>query len=286
MQEIIFSKIHGAGNDFIVSDIPAGTGLPDLYSSEQFLRKICDRCRGIGADGIIFIEPMQEERGSGAQSYRMYFFNNDGTRAGMCGNGLRCAALYAEKYLSEDDEGNFIFQTDAGVLRTEKSGNNSFKIEIPLLKDAEMLQINDNTVFFVNTGVPHLVVPIQNIDSIDVNKLGMGYRYHQSLAPAGANVDFIEITKKSEFIKIRTYERGVEAETKACGTGIAASAVVLVKFFDYPDEIRFRTFDNDEIQIAISPTDSIVTEEKCIFLTGPAVEVFRGTYFPDNNQSR
>ena len=285
MRVFNFSKMHGAGNDFIVSEVEvhAEEYIENLSFIEHLIPHLCDRRRGVGADGFILISPPSKLLASKQQTsmplFKMKYFNNDGGLAEMCGNGLRCAALYAHKYLTNKN-GPILFETDAGVLQTEIIDDEKVRIQIPLLKLPQIAKINKKKYFTVNTGVPHLVAPVHDITSIDIVASGRKLRYLDRFNPEGVNVDFISIpTHKKDPISIRTYERGVEEETSACGTGIAASAIVLSLFYSIPSPIHFITKDKDTITIDFCYKENNVGEiqDTHILLTGPAIEVFRGS---------
>ena len=281
MDSFVFSKMHGAGNDFIVTDMTEKDHSPltkDLSSG--FISRICDRHRGIGADGMILILPPTEKALSGFSAeqhlFRMKYFNSDGQPAGMCGNGLRCASLYAGKYLLNYSETCF-FETDAGILQTEILSEEKIRIQIPILEPPKKIKIGNRECFTANTGVPHLVVPVPDIVLVDVVTEGRKLRYCDCFFPAGVNVDFVQIPERqSDPVLIRTYERGVEYETSACGTGIAAAALSLGVFYAFSSPIDFMTEDKDIITIDFSSKDNIVKEIQDILLTGPSEEVFRG----------
>lgn len=269
MTSLHLKKIHGAGNDFILASLP--------YSSEELLttetiKKLCDRKRGIGADGLIIISQIS------GNHFRMFFFNNDGLPADMCGNGLRCAALFASKTFNCNSR-IIEFTTDAGLLSTEIEDHNMVKIEIPLKENFKEISIDGVKAYSGNTGVPHVVIILESLDNIDIRTIGRKIRYDNLFAPSGTNVNFVSYVRESQEIsnekfKIRTYERGVEDETLACGTGTAASAVVLYKYFGIRPPLIFTTAGKDTLAIdfCLSSNDNGKIEK--IFLKGPAIEVF------------
>ncbi len=269
MAEFRFSKMHGAGNDFIVSD-----GKLHAYFAENPARPaaLCHRKCGIGADGIFFLS----EQGNGR--WKMDFYNSDGSRAEMCGNGLRCAALYAARHSQGVDKP--VFETDAGTLATEvlsdPGGTGPAQVRIDISVNGgfrHMGKISGHDVYFGNTGVPHAVVIVDDTEKIDVEKLGAELRYHGIFAPSGTNVDFAELRKINGAHRIRTYERGVEGETLACGTGICASALVLHEFFGEGQKVALLSRSGAELAVDIPENWNILCKIK---LTGPAVEVCRG----------
>ena len=260
IMNIHFSKMHGAGNDFIVTETPFSAASIPLW---------CDRRRGIGADGVIRLSPL------GANRVRMDFFNSDGTRASMCGNGLRCAALYAKNHF-DNMSCEMFFETDSGVLKTQIISDSSVKIELPVNEPFVKHGGDGKLLLFKGvTGVPHAVLPVSGLDGVDVESYGRAIRNHEIFAPDGVNVDFIEpdFSDMSQPVRIRTYERGVEGETLACGTGIGAAGCVCRTFFGFPENIRFLSRSGDILSLEI-PEDYIILGK--IYLTGPAEEVFRG----------
>lgn len=229
MEKLQFHKLQASGNDFILLDERRTTNHA-RPSYRKYAKKYCVRKFGIGADGLLVIEP------STRADFRMRIFNPDGSEAAMCGNGARCVALWAaaDKSFSGRGPGMVRFDTQAGVIEAKvknKKANyadaainmvpaHGLKLEEPLSVCGRKVRVS-----FINTGVPHAVVFVQGVDKVDVAGIGRAIRYHRRFSPAGANVNFVEILKEN-FIKVRTYERGVEAETFACGTGITAGAII------------------------------------------------------------
>src|SRR5215470_13403759 len=212
-----FTKMDGAGNDFILIDNRAG----DVELNRSQIARLCDRHRGIGADGVLLLE-----NPSNRADFRMRYFNADGGEAEMCGNGARCFARFANKVTGAGDK--ISFETPAGVISAELAGDlvtlqmtepTELQLSVPIQVDAEK-----RTIHFINSGVPHVVVSVPQIGDIDVMREGSAIRHHQMFSPKGANVNFIE-KRGADSIAVRTYERGVEDETLACGTGIVASAL-------------------------------------------------------------
>ncbi len=212
---IPFSKLNGSGNDFLLVDDRAGVmkGI-DLPA---FVRKVCDRSRSIGADGAIFIGT------SRTADFRWNFFNADGSVAEMCGNGGRCAARFAaERRIARR---RLAFETLAGLIGAEVSGRR-VKLQMTRPRDVALgksLTLNGRRIeySFVNTGVPHAVIFVPDLETIDLMGVGRGVRTHRVFAPRGTNVDFARVRDGAVFV--RTYERGVEGETLACGTGAVAA---------------------------------------------------------------
>ncbi len=235
MKNIEFTKMVASGNDFVViedsSKLPACPAGRQAPSFRLLVQKVCDRKFGVGADGVLLLSK------TGPRSIRMRIFNSDGSEAEMCGNGSRCAALYYGSRLPACPAGRqalssklgIRINTKAGVIESIiKKGNVKIKLtnpkdielDIPLKVGGRLIKVN-----FINTGVPHAVIFVEGLDKIGIRDIGRQIRYHKRFSPKGTNVDFVEILNKNS-IKVRTYERGVEDETLACGTGSVAAALV------------------------------------------------------------
>jgi diaminopimelate epimerase len=223
--KIPFTKLSGSGNDFILIDHRTPV-LPEATLS-QWVAKICAHRLSIGADGVILIEPPSSSASGGKADFRWRLFNADGSPADMSGNGGRCAARFA--YLKGIAKAAMVFETPAGLIQAEVTGDQvkirftdptDFRWRLSIEVDGTRREGH-----FVNTGVPHLVYLVENIDSVDLLTVGRKNRFHPLFQPAGTNVNFIQ-RLDSHHLKIRTYERGVEDETLACGTGAVASALV------------------------------------------------------------
>jgi diaminopimelate epimerase len=261
-----FTKMNGAGNDFILIDNRAG----DIHLDRSQIAHLCDRHRGIGADGILLLE-----KAANHADFRMRYFNADGGEAEMCGNGARCFARFANKVAEAQKK--ISFETPAGVISAELVGNLvTLQMTEPkdLLLDIELPVANENkTVHFINSGVPHVVIPVPRIDDVDVRREGSAIRYHKVFSPRGANVNFIE-KRGPKKIAVRTYERGVEDETLACGTGIVASALIFAANENTNVPITVIAQGGDELQVDFERTGN---EFRHVTLTGPADFVFEGT---------
>jgi len=219
MESIHFYKMSGSGNDFIVIDNRERV-LADVDLA-GFIKNVCRRKLSVGADGLILIEKSEE------MDFQWRFYNSDGSRAEMCGNGARCAARFA--FLNGIAGPELVFGTDAGPIRAMVM-KAQVKIRMPEPYDYQpmvSLQINGDRINLstINTGVPHAVIAVDDIEGVDVIGIGRKVREHAEFAPAGTNVNFIAPEKGSS-LSIRTYERGVEDETLACGTGSVAGALV------------------------------------------------------------
>lgn len=220
-ETIKFHKLQASGNDFILIDA-AENNLPKDISC--FAGKVCRRRFGIGADGLLLIE-------RNTDGIRMRIFNADGSEAGMCGNGARCSAFWLSLY-SPECGGMITFMTGAGKISAEVERENSncgmvrLKMTDPVdLRTGKNLEsFPGQPWFYVNTGVPHTVFFVPDTDAVEVERKGSAIRRDREFLPAGTNVDFVRV-KAENHIKIRTYERGVEGETLACGTGAVASSI-------------------------------------------------------------
>jgi diaminopimelate epimerase len=220
MENIDFYKMSGSGNDFIIID--NRKRIVDEAGLMNFVANVCRRKMSVGADGLILIESAD------AVDFKWRFFNSDGSVAEMCGNGARCAARFA--YIKGIAGTEMSFETEAGIIHA-KVAKDQVKIKMPDptdLKTDYALELENSTlsVSSVNTGVPHVVVEADNIDDIEVVKLGREIRFHDVFDPAGTNVNFVYL-QNDDIVAIRTYERGVEDETLACGTGAIACAIVI-----------------------------------------------------------
>lgn len=219
MIQIPFSKLSGAGNDFVVIDNRQNV-VPDNLS--EFIVKVCAHRLSVGADGVLLVE------NSDVADFKMRYYNSDGSEAETCGNGARCISRFAhsEGIVKSD---KMTFDTKAGLYsaeikeKTVKVGMSDaigLRLGFPI-----KLSSGIHTASFVNTGVPHAVYFVDDLNNADVFNMGKETRYHDEFAPKGTNANFIKVRDKSN-IDIRTYERGVEDETLACGTGSIASAIV------------------------------------------------------------
>lgn len=220
-KEIKFHKLQASGNDFILIDA-AENDLPQDLSS--FAEKICRRRFGIGADGLLLIE-------RDTDGVKMRIFNADGSEAEMCGNGARCSALWLSvNYIGRD--GMVTFMTGAGRISADVEREDSccgmvrLKMTNPVdLRTGKNLKsFPGRSWFYINSGVPHTVFFVPEADTVEIERKGPGIRRDKEFLPAGTNVDFVQV-KDENYIKVRTYERGVEGETLACGTGAVASAI-------------------------------------------------------------
>jgi diaminopimelate epimerase len=261
-----FTKMNGAGNDFILFDNRTG----DIDLDRNQIAQLCDRHRGIGADGVLLLE-----NSTNGADFRMRYFNADGGEAEMCGNGARCFARFANKVAGTKT--TISFETPAGVISAELKGDlvtlqMTEPTDLRLNLDLPMLD-EKKTVHFINSGVPHVVVPVAKIDDADVRREGAAIRHHKMFSPIGANVNFIEKRGPNK-IAIRTYERGVEDETLACGTGIVASALIFAASEKSSSPVTVLARGGDELQVGFEEAEGSFRN---VTLTGPAEFVFEGT---------
>ena len=261
-----FIKMNGAGNDFVMLDNRAGS----LHLSPQQIVRMCDRHRGVGADGVLVLE----EAANGAD-FRMRYYNADGGEAEMCGNGARCFARFAQK--TAGAKSNVSFETPAGVISAKVDGElvclqmsdpTDLRLKVEIVTEDQNL-----CGHFINSGVPHVVVPVASIEDVDVRKTGSAVRHHKLFSPKGANANFLE-KKGRRRIAIRTYERGVEDETLACGTGVVASALIFATTENVDGPIGVRVRGGSELTVGFKKKGDQFTN---VTLTGPAEFVFEGT---------
>ncbi|HXV27900.1 MAG TPA: diaminopimelate epimerase [bacterium] len=216
-QAIPFYKMQASGNDFVVIDNRKNI-IRDPY---RFTQKVCAPHVGVGADGVLLFE------NSKRASFRMRILNSDGSEAEACGNGFRCIARFAKEIFHYPSE--FRFESYSGMIQTRIRGN---LIRVQLVVPSQIRLHDEIQVLghrlhysFINTGVPHTVIFVEGLAKIEVETLGRAIRQHKVFKPKGTNVNFVEVKNRNE-IHVRTYERGVERETLACGTGSSGSAVV------------------------------------------------------------
>ena len=269
--KIEFTKMSGAGNDFVLVDNRAAL----ISDKAAVARNVCDRRWGIGADGLLLIE--RSERAA----YRMMYYNADGSYGGMCGNGGRCVAKYAVLQRIAPAQHSFeALDHVYGVLVEGESVRLSMKDPVDLRLRTKISVLRKKlVVHYVDTGSPHVVVPTENLtrnrkglSSVDVVGLGTLIRFHKAYMPKGTNVNFVELAGKGT-LKIRTYERGVEAETLACGTGSIASAVVGALIWDLKPPVRIIPASTVPLSVDFELGQKQVRN---VTLTGPATVVFKG----------
>ncbi len=216
MKSINFIKMCGAGNDFIVIDAKKN------INYKKLAQQACHRTDGVGADGLIILDKSKKA------DYKMRIINADGSEAEMCGNGARCIAAYILK-TRKPKKKLFSIETLAGIILAQKKKNlitvklsnpNDYIDSLSIKIEGRPLHLS-----YIDSGVPHAVCFVSGLRNINVNAIGSKIRFHKTFSPRGTNVNFAEQIKK-DLIGIRTYERGVEAETRACGTGSVACAII------------------------------------------------------------
>ncbi len=261
-----FMKMNGAGNDFVMLDNRAGS----LQLDASQIARLCDRHRGIGADGVLVLEPAGNRA-----DFRMRYYNADGGEAEMCGNGARCFARFADRVAGPLEK--LSFETPAGVIAAALEGERvTLRMGEPkdLRLNMQITALGENlSCHYMNSGVPHVVVPVSDIATIDVRTDGSALRHHAEFAPRGANVNFLE-RRGDRRIAIRTYERGVEGETLACGTGVVASALIFAATEGAESPISVLVKGGDELQVGFEKNGDRFAN---VTLTGPAEFVFEGT---------
>jgi diaminopimelate epimerase len=274
MEEIEFYKMSGAGNDFILVDNRTGVfGFPDTALA---VAKLCKRRISIGADGLILMEKPEGE----GLDFAWRFFNADGSEAAMCGNAARCAVRLS--FLLGISGRKVSFLAGAGVVKGEvlRSGRVKIGMTDPSgLSLDRAVSVEGVTVSydFVTVGVPHAVVTVPDVDRVDVAGLGGSLRYHEAFSPVGTNVNFISVAEDNA-IRIRTYERGVEGETLACGTGAAAAAVTASLKGKVTPPVTVVPESHLALAVDFRPGEGTVTE---LSLEGDARVVYRGRFNPE-----
>ncbi len=262
-----FYKMNGAGNDFVVID---NRDL-SLSLGREEIAALCDRHRGIGADGLLAVEPAEQ-----GADYKFRYYNADGGEAEMCGNGARCFGRFTA-HLTDPPPARLTFETLAGIIGAEIIGDN-VRVAMSPPKDLRPDTGADipglaSPLHFINTGVPHAVVFVNDLAAVDVLKIGAAIRYHGAFAPAGTNANFVQILSPGH-IAIRTYERGVENETLACGTGMTACALIHHLLDGAPSPVFVDVKGGDTLEIGFTRSEDGTFHD--VTLTGPADFVFEG----------
>jgi len=248
-----FVKMHGAGNDFVLVDDRDGS----FPCEHRLVAAMATRPGGIGCEGVILVQKSE------TADFKMRFFNPDGSEADLCGNGARCVAAFAREIGAASGR-VMRFETAAGFVDAELLDEDLVRIAMPDPKGLD----GD----FVVAGVPHKIVPVENLARADVEGEGRRIRLSDEFAPDGTNVDFVTY-RAPDRVAIRTYERGVEAETFACGTGAVAAAVVGVASYGLGFPVRVKTGGGYELTVGGSESGGVFSE---ITLTGPVKRVYEG----------
>lgn len=263
---IPFTKMSGSGNDFVIIDNREAVVADEI--KRDFVKKVCRLKDSVGADGVIFIE------NSDRADYKWDFYNSDGSSAEMCGNGGRCVARYAyEKNIAPQTHS---FETVAGIISAEVNGP-MVKVKLtPPENLQEGLDVEFDGVHYkvdsVNTGVPHAIIFSEDVEKEDIMTIGRSIRYHTVFAPAGTNVDLVQ-KQNGGPLKVRTYERGVEGETLACGTGVVASALIARQKFQIPSPVEVQTRGGDVLKVHIEPAEG---SAPTVYLEGMTKLTFEG----------
>jgi diaminopimelate epimerase len=272
MMRIPFWKMHGAGNDFILID---DRTLTAPCGDTAWINRTCTRRTGIGAEGMLLIQPSQKA------TFRMRFFNPDGCEVNMCGNAARCVArLACDLEIAPRD---MQIESAAGIL-TARVMDSHVGVTLTPPTDWEhdiTLELNGTSTQLdtLNTGVPHAVIILKQVRDVDLRKLGSAIRHHPHFAPAGTNANIASVAAP-DTLRLRTYERGVEGETLACGTGIAATALVAARQNLVNSPVQVLTAGGDTLSVTFDRQDDTFSNVR---LTGPAEYVCEGIlpYTPD-----
>ena len=261
-----FTKMNGAGNDFVLVDDREER----IAISREQVARLCDRQRGVGADGLMLLVPCK----SGQADWAWRFFNSDGSDAEMCGNGARCFARFVQR--AAGAASGLTFETVAGVIRAEFDGE---RVTVNLtppsglrMDETVELATGPTTVHSLNTGVPHAVVFVPDADAAMVWQTGRELRFHQHFAPRGTNVNFVQVLEPGH-IRVRTYERGVENETLACGTGVSAAAMIASRVHGFSSPVCVQVQGGDTLNVSFRASDQGFAD---VELNGPADFVFTG----------
>jgi len=272
MKRIPFYKMSGSGNDFILID--NRDGIVDDRYLKQLIVGACQRKMSAGADGLILIEK------SSRADFQWRFFNADGSRPEMCGNGARCASRFA--FLTGIAGPELDFETDAGRVTAEIIHDRvKIKMTDPIdFRESQTLFMGETTLpyDFINTGVPHVVLSVDDIAQIDVADQGRTIRHHEAFSPAGTNVNFMQPVG-DQTIAVRTFERGVEDETLACGTGCVAASLVMGSKNHWSSPVNVRTHSGEMLRIYFSLAEKGMFSQ--VYLEGDARVIYNGTLWDE-----
>jgi diaminopimelate epimerase len=255
-----FSKYHGTGNDFVMID---GRDQDTSLLSSKAIQRLCDRRFGIGSDGLIVLEDSERA------DFRMRYFNANGREGSMCGNGGRCITAFAKHLGLCDSEANFEGIDGRHTASLLPDG----MIRLKLINVKGISELDDG--YLLDTGSPHFVKFVQDLEGLDVGLDGKNIRHQARFAPGGVNVNFVESGSAPGQISVRTFERGVEAETYSCGTGVTAAAICA--YFDQKTDII--SYDIQTLGGKLNVSFQVKNQEEYteVFLTGPAVQVYTGS---------
>ena len=261
-----FTKMNGAGNDFVLFD---GRPIKISLTREQIVR-ICDRHRGVGADGIMILIPSA----SGKADCAWEFYNSDGSTGEMCGNGARCFARFVRRCTGL--ERDLTFETEAGIIKAVFNGDRvTVNLTAPRdLRLSEQISLSSGAqaIHSLNTGVPHAVIFVPDADKAMVAEVGPEVRRHPHFGQRGTNVNFVQLLGPQS-IRVRTFERGVEGETLACGTGVTASALISSRVHKFGSPVKVQVQGGDQLEVSFSENNGGFAD---VCLSGPAEFVFEG----------
>jgi len=261
-----FTKMSGAGNDFVLID----NRTQSLQLNAAQAARLCDRHWGVGADGVIVLKPSA----SGNADWAWDFYNSDGSLAEMCGNGARCFGRFVRRLTGA--KAGFNFETSAGIVTAHFKGDTVIVTLTPpkdlRLNQMISLSIGPTTVHSVDTGVPHAVLFVPNADRAMVQNLGQEIRFHAHFAPRGTNVNFVQLLGGNA-IRVRTYERGVEGETLACGTGVTASALIASELHQLQPPVMVQVLGGQKLEVSFEKSGGNFAN---VALGGPADFIFEG----------
>jgi diaminopimelate epimerase len=272
--KVSFVKMVASGNDFVLVDNRRGEY--DTLDT-PLIRSLCTRRLAIGADGLILLE------GDGEFDFSMRYFNSDGHEASMCGNGGRCVALFARSIGIAESE--MTFRAKAGVYSASIESDHGEWADVTLsmpdptdIRPSNVIRVEGESITYgsIDTGVPHVVLKVEDLDSFDVDGMGRRIRRHPNFRERGTNVDFIEITENN-LVRVRTYERGVEGETLSCGTGAVASAIMASIWSEMTGPVVVKPASGEDLRVSFERADLVV---KRVELRGPARVAYRGTVSP------
>lgn len=265
MKGIEFYKMVASGNDFVVID----NRRKIISDPIRWTREVCRPHRGVGADGVLLIEASKKA------DYKLRILNPDGSEAEACGNGFRCVALLGYEKLGFPKRQHF--ETLSGVVEGEIK--NGCRVRVRLMdptefRDQEQIEVGGRKLhyYFIRTGVPHVVIFVEGLSKIPVFEIGKAIRFHSTFQPAGTNVNFVEV-KGTHAIEVRTYERGVEEETLACGTGSTASAIVSTRAGYIEPPVRVKTQGGEILTVDFVRKGDAIQK---VYLEGEAKFVFEG----------
>ncbi len=266
MKQTRFVKLAGCGNDFVLVDLRKKS-LP--ASPSTLARAWCDRRRGIGADGLLLVLPSRKG------TARMRIFNSDGSEAEMCGNGLRCVVWYLHTQNGGHKE--ISVETRAGLMRAQIMGRDRVRVYLSRPKNLHLgqkLKVDGKSyqVHSVNSGVPHAVLLTSHLEKADLRTLGPAIRNHKAFKPAGTNMNLMRIESPHR-VAIRTFERGVEGETLACGTGAVASVVIGTALGRLQPPVQVKTAGGESLRVGFTQNRK---PWEGLYLEGPARILFEG----------